>query len=79
MAAENKKGFEKEKAGKQKINFGAGEDEGNNTTADGAENGAGFDGKINFGGGGGADANTFRWVLNWRGLEVDKIIAVKGV
>ena len=40
MAAEDETGVEKKKGGEEKIDFRAGEDEGNDTIADGAENGA---------------------------------------
>jgi len=59
VAAENEEGLQQKKTGEEKIDFGAGEDEGDDAAADGTQDGAGFDGKINFGCGGGTDANSF--------------------
>lgn len=76
MAAEDEEGFENKKTRKEEVDFGAGEDEGNNAVADGAENGPGLNREINFGRRGGTDADTFLWVLNRRGLKVDEIVTI---
>ena len=65
MAAEDKEGLQKQENGEEEIDFGTGQNKGDDTIADGAEDGAGFDGEIKFGRGGGTDGDAFLWVLNW--------------
>ena len=79
MAAEDEAGVEKEKGGEKEVDFGAGQNKGNQAIANGAENGTGFDGKINFGRRRRANRHPLFRILHRRGLEVDEVIAVKGI